>query len=72
MAHVALIGGSWDLVTTYNEAQNPTCNRGRPYNHIRLLGETISGVMSPVTSVVQKSPEPPSRPKPPNLSYTNP
>ena len=26
-----LLGGPWDLVTTYNWDYNPTCNWGNPY-----------------------------------------
>ena len=29
-----LLGGPWDLVTTYNWAYNPTCNWGNPYKPI--------------------------------------
>ena len=41
-----LLGGSWDLVTTYNWAYNPT------YNPAGLIGVTpiIGRVISPVIS----------------------
>ena len=40
-----LLGGSWDIVTTYNWAYNPTYN---PLNDLIGVIPIISGVITPV------------------------
>ena len=32
---ITVLGGPWDLVSTYNWDYNPTCNRGNPYKPIQ-------------------------------------
>ena len=44
----ALLGGSWDLASTYNWGYNPIYNWGNPY---KVIQGVISRVRSPVISI---------------------